>query len=160
MTDDDSKSDQFSEESSDGGGEIFGSCVLVPDSEYELRYVDYETALYFGNAKVIVHFAIIEPDEFAGLPVDRFYNVICLKGQPRRFGGYKARVRGYLVREYKTLVKEPTRLDRISFAALKDKRIIAELETVTHDHQHDPLPIDDQYSRVKRLIKVLPGEDW
>ena len=147
-------------EEPEGGGEIFGACVAVPDGEYELRYIDYETAMYFGNPKVILHCAIVAHDEYAGLPIDRYYNVKRLIGSPRRYGSYEALVRGHLTREYKQIIKEPTRRDRISFAAFKGKRLIGELKTVTTDHQHNELPRDDQYSRIKRLVKVLPDEFW
>ena len=71
------------EEPDEGGGVVEGGTFLVPEGEYELRYVDYETADYFGGPKVVVHFAIIEPEEYAGLPIDRFYNVKSLDGPPR-----------------------------------------------------------------------------
>ena len=78
------------EEPEEGGGVVEGETVLVPEGEYELRYVDYETANYFGKARVFVHFAIIEPEDYAGLPIDRYYNVKRLSGPPKRFGKYVA----------------------------------------------------------------------
>jgi len=133
---------------------------LVPEGEYELRYVDYETGHYFGRARVIVHFAIIEPQEYAGLPIDRFYNVKGLGGPPRRFGEYKAKNRGNLTREFKRIAGQTGRLDRISFKRFKDLRIIAEIQAVRRDYQHQTLDEDDHYSRISKLVKVLLGEDW
>ena len=148
------------EEPAEGGGIVDGECVLVPEGEYELRYVDYETATYYGSPKVVVHYAIVEPDEFAGLPVDRFYNAKKLTGPPGRFGRYVAPRRGDLFREFKRLIGRSERLDRLRFAQLKDQRVIGEIQTVTTDHKHEELPEDDRYSRIRRLIKVLPGDDW
>jgi hypothetical protein len=150
----------LSEEPAEGGGEISGACVAVPDGEYELRYINYETALFFGSPKVILHCSIIEPADFAGLPVDRFYNVTKLTGPPGRYGNYVAPARGDLLREYRLTVEEPTRRDRISFRSLKGKRLIAKLETVVKDHQHNSLAEDAQYSRISRLVRVLPGDEW
>ena len=148
------------EEPEEGGGTIDGECVLVPEGEYELRYIDYETARFFGGPKVVVHYAIIEPEEFAGLPIDRFYNAKKLNGPPGRFGKYVARPNGNLFREFKKLVGRVERLDRISFAKLKGKRIIGDIQTVKTDHKHEELTEDDRYSRIRRLIKVLPGGNW
>ncbi len=160
MKGDDREAPLRDEEPEEGGGTVDGDCVLVPEGEYELRYVDYETATYFGKAKVIVHYAIIQPDEYAGLPVDRFYNAKKLTGPPGRFGKYVAPRRGNLFREFKKLVGRTERLDRLRFAQLKDQRVVGEIQTVTTNHKHEELPEDDRYSRIKRLLHVLPGDDW
>ena len=157
---DDREGPPLTEEADEGGGSVDGECVLVPEGEYELRYVDYETATYYGSPKVVVHYAIIEPEEFAGLPVDRFYNAKKLTGPPGLFGKYIARRRGDLFREFNRIIGRVERLDRISFARLKGKRIIGDIQTVQIDHKHEELPEDDRYSRIRRLIKVLPGDDW
>ena len=54
MKDDDHEALPLSEEPDEGGGTVDGVCVLVPDGKYELRYVDYETATYYGSAKVVL----------------------------------------------------------------------------------------------------------
>ena len=148
------------EEPEEGAGVVEGGTVLVPEGEYELRYVNYETANYFGGPRVVVHFAIIAPEEYAGLPIDRFYSVKSLDGPPRRFGEYKAKNRGNLIREFKRIAGHAGRLDRISFRRLKNLRIIAEIQTVRRDYQRQTLGEDDHYSRISKLVKVLPGEDW
>ena len=148
------------EEPEEGGGTVDGECILVPEGEYELRYVDYETVIYFGGPKVVVHYAIVGPDEYAGLPVNRFYNATKLTGPPGRFGRYVAPRRGDLFREFRKLIGQDQRLDRLRFARLRNRRVIGEIQTVTTDHKHEELPDDDRYSRIKRLIDVLPGDDW
>ena len=160
MKDDDREAPLLDEEPDEGSGVVDGDTVLVPDGEYELRYVDFETAEYFGKASVVVHFAIIEPDDYAGLPIDRFYNAKKLTGPPGRFGKYKAKPRGNLIREFKRIAGRANRLDRISFNRFRDLRIIAEVKTVRRDYQRQPLHEDDYYSRIFRLIHVLPGDDW
>lgn len=160
MKDDDREAPLIDEEPDEGGGTVDGECVLVPEGEYELRYVDYETASYYGSPKVVVHYAIIEPEEYAGLPIDRFYNAKKLTGPPGRFGKYIAPRRGHLVREFNRLIGRASRPDRISFAKLKGKRITCEIQTVKIDHNHEELAEDDRYSRITRLLTVLPGDDW
>ena len=146
-------------------------CVVDTD-EFEVWYTGIpavvedvvESALErFGRAPTRENWkfcAIVEHEEYAGLPVDRYYNVKRLIGQPGRYGNYVAPVRGDLFREFKRVVKKPKRLDRISFESLRGKRLIGEIKTVTHDHQHNPLSDEDQYSRIKRLVQVIQGYDW
>lgn len=148
------------EEPDEGGGSVDGECILVPDGEYELRYVDYETARCFGRPKVIVHFAIIGPEEYAGLPIDRFYNAKKLTRSLGRYGKYSAPRRGDLIREFRRLTGRDCRPDRIYLARLKAKRIVGDIQTVTRDHRHEPLSESDQYSRISRLVSVLPDDHW
>ena len=160
MKDDDREAPPLDEEPDEGSGVVEGDTVLVPEGEYELRYIDFETADYFGSPKVIVHFAIIEPDDYAGLPIDRYYYAKKLTGPPGRFGTYKARPCGNLIREFKRIAGRAKRLDRISFKRFRDLRIIAEVKTVRRDYLRQPLHEDDYYSRIFRLVRVLPGNDW
>ena len=145
-------------ESEDGGGVVEGGCIAVPDGEYELRYIFYETGMFFGYPKVIVHFAIDASDEYAGVPVCRYYNIKELTGEWGKYGKYKALPRGDLVREYKRLFGGPNRTDRISFQALRGKRILACLKKVTRAYDWKALAPDDQYSRVAELIRIIDDD--
>ena len=148
------------DEPAEGGGEVGGGTILVPDGEYVVRYLDYETGNYWGTPKVVVHFVIVESDNFEGSPVDRFYNATRLTSPPGRFGNYVAPACGDLIREFNRLTGSMERADRISFAKLKGKRIQAEVKRVQYDYCHEPLAEADQYSRISRLIRTLPDEDW
>ena len=148
------------EERDEGAGVVEGETVLVPEGEYEIRYLYYETGHYFGKACVTVDFVIIGPEEYEGLPICRFYNVKELDGPPRRFANYKANNGGNLTREFRRIAGHTGRPDRISFRQFKNLRIIAEIETVRRDYKRQALDEDDHYSRISRLVKVLPGEDW
>jgi hypothetical protein len=139
-------------------GIIDGECILVPAGEYELRYLYYETRNYFGSPRVIVHFVIVAPDEYAGLPVERFYNVKKLTGPAKRRGDFEARRRSDLVREFRQIAGPPGRRDRLSFVEFKDQRIVGQIITVKTDHRHRELPDDEHYSKVDHLIRVLPPE--
>lgn len=152
--------DSQAEECPDGGGEIDGICVVVPDGEYEVRYDYYETTAAFRNTKVELHCAIIMPEEFAGVPISRYYNVPSLTGPPKRYGKFKAKPRGSLVREFRRLFDQPDRLDRISFARLKGRRLIVRVRTVTRGPDYQELPKHDQYSVIAELINIRPDDDW
>ena len=147
-------------EPEEGGGFVENDSVLVPKGEYEIRYESYRTALYFKKPRVILQCSIFKPEEYAGLPIERYYNVAELGGPPRKFGAFTANKRGDLIREFRRITGQTGRLDRISFKRFKDLRIVAQIRTVQHDYKREPLDRQDQYSIIDKLVGVLPGEDW
>ena len=100
MKDSDRETPPVAEEPEEGGGQIDGGCIAVPNGKYELRYMYYETAMYFGSPRVVVHCAVDASDQYAGIEVCRFYNVKEISQPPGRYGDYVALPCGDLVREY------------------------------------------------------------
>ena len=149
-----------SEEPDEGGGGIDGGCIAVPNGKYELRYMYYETAMYFGSPRVVVHCAIDATDQYAGIEVCRFYNVKEVTQPTGKYGDYVALPCGDLVREYKKLVSDPKRMNRISFSVLKGKRLLGRLARVTRSHSRDSLIPEHQYSKIKEFITVIPDDQW
>jgi len=149
-----------SEEPEEGGGRIDGCCERVPEGKYEVRYMYYETAIYFGAPRVIVHCAIDASDQYAGVIVSRFYNVKEISQPPGKYGNYVAFPRGDLVRESRRFAKDTKRMDRISFSHLKGKRLLARLETVTQNHSRNGLDPTDYYSKIAEFIRIIPDEEW
>jgi len=159
MKDDDREAPPLDEEPEEGGGEILGTCLSIPPGMYEVRYMYYATGYFRDQAKVTVYFGIVEPEEYAGTELERFYNVDSLTGPPKRYGNYRAKALVDLNREVGMLLGEVDRVDRISFAKLRGKRIICEVETVVKDGDKRPLLEDHYYSCIRRFVKVL-AEDW
>ena len=137
-------------------GIIEDCAVLVPPGRYTLAYTGYRTAKFFGSAKVILSLAVIHPDDYAGIPLERFYNVEGLIGPVGEKGRFKAPARGHLAREYHALMGKSPRRDRITFGRLEGKRILGDVETVARDHAGKQIPPEASYSRVARLISCLP----
>ncbi len=128
---------------------------LVPEGKYVLRYMSWETRDYFGQPKVIVHFAIAE-GENAGTPIERFYNVAALFGSPKKYGRFKpCGPRSHLIRELRRLIGDSCSTVDLSFSMLEGKRILAEVKTVTSDSQKEILQRSSHYSRVGKLIQIL-----
>jgi len=150
----------LTEEVAKGGGRIDGGCVAVPNGKYELRYMYYETAIYWGKGRVIVHCAIDRSDQYAGIEVCRFYNVKEVTQPIGKYGEYDAPPCGDLVREYKKLVSEPKRMNRISFSVLKGKRLLGRLARVTRSHSRESLVPEHQYSKITEFITVIPDDQW
>ena len=120
----------------------------------------HATSYFKEQPKLTIYFSLVENEEWASTELERFYNVDSLKGPPRRFGGFRAPARGDLIRELTNLLGPFRRRDRVSPSGLKGKRILCEVETVVTDRDRRALSRDQQYSRIKRLIKTLPDEDW
>ncbi len=154
------ESEQLTEEPAEGGGTIEGGCIGVPNGKYELRYMYYETATYFGSPRVVVHCAIDASDQYAGVEVCRFYNVKEVTQPPGKYGDYVALPCGDLVREYTNLISEPERMNRISFRVLRGKRLLGRLARVTRSHSRDSLVPEHQYSKIKEFITVIPDDQW
>ncbi len=55
-------------------GIVFDPSPWVPEGDYLLRYLSYETTQYWGHIKLAIHFAIVD-GEYAGTPLTRYYNV-------------------------------------------------------------------------------------
>jgi hypothetical protein len=134
--------------------------VLVPDGEYIVGYSYYETAEnYFGKPRVLLHFGIIKPEDYAGVPLTRFYCVKKVEHPGRKFGNFTPAARGDLVREFRRVVGDVGRLDRISFARFKGVKIRAQVKTVHKGSDGRLLEPDDQYSKISRLLGVVPDGD-
>ena len=159
MSDDPCQPPPLEEERDEGGGEVIGNNIPIPPGTYQVKYNYYATGYFLESPKVTVYCSITDPEEYAGTPLERFYSVESLKGAPKRYGGFRAKARGDLNREVSTLLGPISRSDRISFAGLRGKTIICEVETVTKDRDKKPLPPDLQYSCIRRFVKVLQ-EDW
>ena len=143
-------------EPEDFDGIVEAPPMLVPAGQYTLAYNGYRTGRYFGGPKVILSLAILDPDKYAGIPLERFYNVDALIGPAGEKGKFKAPARGHLIREYQALIGNHPRPDRISFERLRKKRLLAEVETVERNHAGETIAQHASYSRVARLVRCLP----
>ena len=131
----------------------------LPEGEYELRYFYHETAQQWGGPKMIIHFAVIAPEDYAGIEIARYYNVRKLVGPPRKYGSCRAGGRCYLVLDLRKLCGKLERLDRLTPARLKGKRIRARLATVRKDGQGQPLDESGYYTKVDKLLGIIPNDD-
>lgn len=128
--------------------------VAIPEGRYQLAYVDYRTTKAFKVARVVVRFKVIDPGEYFGFGVDRWYRVRHLKGEPSKRGGFAVGRRSALYREWVSLFGVPGRKDRISFVKLKSKVVIADVRTVKRDSKQNLLDEDLHYSVVDRIVRV------
>lgn len=143
----------------DGVGRILALSSLVPEGKYEVRYWFYETQVCFGAPKVSVHFSIANHDKYSGTPIARHYTVNGLSGPARKYGNFDVRSPNCRqVREFGRVSDDPERLDRISYASFKDKRILVRVRTVKKDSSGNLLGDDEKYSVVAEIIGVIDDE--
>ncbi|MEC8833354.1 MAG: hypothetical protein VYC07_01525 [Pseudomonadota bacterium] len=127
----------------------------IPEGEYTLKYVSYETCMAFTVPRVIVHMEVCDFGPHLGHRLDRWYRVASLRGDPKKFGNFALRIRSDLFRELTNLgLITSGRKGRISPSVLKNKIVIGRVETVTHDRHQKPLAKGAQYSVIRELIRI------
>ena len=132
---------------------------LIPEGIYEVKYYYHETAIYWGHPKVIVHFAIVAPEDYEGVEIVRFYNAKEIYGPPRKYGKFKVTPQSDLFRDMHRLSEDPIRRDRVSFSRYKNKRIKVRVETVRFDGKGRHLPDASHYSKIAELIEIVPDDE-
>jgi len=140
-----------------GVGYISDHHPCIPDGDYEVRYLYYETRIMWGAPKVIAHFSIVT-ESHAGIEVYRYYNALRLIGPLQEGGNYEVGERSHLVREHRQLLGFPDRLDEISLADYKNKRILARIQQVKIDGEGEKLPKHARYSKIARLLQTIPDD--
>jgi hypothetical protein len=70
------------------GFEVEGGRPCIPDAEYELKYLDYSTALVFNAPKLVVRFAITAMGPYFGVALEKWYRVKKHRGRPKKYGDF------------------------------------------------------------------------
>jgi len=130
--------------------------VLVPESEYQLAYLNHVTWLYMGRIpKVVVTFQIMDYGEHHLKQVSAYYNPKKLIGKPRRKGRFSAGWRSKFMMDYVTCFGRPTRKDEIVMNKFQEVIVKGKVRTVTHNRDQRKYPEGLQYSVVNELLGVL-----
>lgn len=135
------------------------SLHLLKDGTYRCRYAFYETRKAFGagTPKVVLTFTVIEPQEYQGIPIQRFYNVSRLTSEPKRGGGFVPPRTGGLVREMERLFGGATRRDRLVIGKnFRSRDWLVIVRTVSVDFKRLPLPEASRYSVIEAIVAPAP----
>jgi len=127
----------------------------LEDGRYRCRYEFYETrpAFGLGRPKVAMTFTVVEPHEYQGIPIQRFYNVSRLTSEPKRGGGFVPPSKGDLVRDMERLFGGTSRRDRLAIRKNFGSRDwIVSVRTVGTDSKRRPLPEASRYSVIEAVI--------
>src|SRR5690625_2271343 len=106
---------------------------ILPDKQWEMAYTGHSTAVMFGRSqKLVLFFKIVEYGDHFNEQVCKYYNV-SLIGKPGKGGRFKPAPSSDFIRDYVRLFGRPTRHDRISLQAMRNRIVIASTRTVTKD---------------------------
>ncbi len=131
---------------------------LIPEGEYVVRYMKYDTHYMFGGLKLFVHFEIVDSGPHCGTKLYRPYRVVDAggkKGKGRR--RFKVRPRSQLFLDLVRLFDRKLRPDRISLACLTPVLLRVRVRTVSRDYKQRPLPESIRYSVISDLIAIEAG---
>ena len=81
-------------------GEIVDDAPLVPEGEYQLRYIDYRTCIAFKVPRVVVRFKILDHGPHNGKEIECWYRVNSLKAKPKKSGNFVVGKKSDLFRDY------------------------------------------------------------
>ena len=135
------------------------SLVLLDEGRYQCRYDYYETRPRFGmgRPKVVLHFSVVHPPEYHGIPLQRFYNVKRLKCEPKRGGGFVPPSKGDLVRDMERLFGRVDRRDRLAIGKnFRSRDWTVKVRTVDSDSKGGLLPEASRYSVIESIIGPAP----
>jgi hypothetical protein len=138
-------------------GEIKHVPALVPEGIYRLRFLGWSTHILFQRAhKVALHFAVMDMGDHFGVRVLRWYNAT-VKAPIGQSGRFKVGWSSDLLREYARICGMPTRADRIALSRYEPLLLLGKIETVDSTSQQEKLPLELQYSVVRKLLSVEAG---
>ena len=133
--------------------------ALVPEGQYKVRFIQYETLKRFGSSKLRMEFQIIDFGDHFETSVCRYYTLHHLIGKPCVGGRFKptAQTSVLLVHYYDCHPTAPRikRLDRIPMDLWKDGEYIADVKTVSSNHRQHKLPEQLQYSKIDDLRRAV-----
>lgn len=130
---------------------------LVPDGEYVMQCLWYETVLAFRTPKVILHMQIVEPGQHYGKILLRAYRVKELIGKRGKHGRFRVTRHQELFLALVRLHNRSLRYKQISLRALTKVVLRVTTRTVVTDYCGRPLPTSLHYSVVDQLVAVEAG---
>ena len=125
---------------------------LVKPMAYQLVFVKHTLKkLHSNGGKAILWFRIIDPGEFHGIILARYYNTDWVKPKS---GEFKAGWKSDLMREFALCHGAPKRADRIPLSRYKDGIYKGKIETVKFARNR-PIPPDLQYSVIRSILEKV-----
>lgn len=125
----------------------------VPDGEYVVRCVEFETLFLFNSGKVVLRFEIVDGD-LAGTRIIKPYRVKKLLSRPKKGGRFTLGRSSELLRDVVRLSGTKIRPDRLSLDFLRRQLWRVRTRTVTTDYKQRPIPEALRYSVVAEIIEA------
>ena len=122
---------------------------LVPPATYQIAFHHATKMNVRGRGRLHLYFAIADAGEYLGKMLFHSCPISPKKSQAASSNF----VRAIEV----ALDRKLTRRDRLSTIAFRGKYFDAEVETVTNDWSGKELPLPNQYSTIRRLLRKTAG---
>ncbi|WP_405222215.1 hypothetical protein [Lentisalinibacter sediminis] len=134
-------------------GKVVGYHPLIPEGEYLVRFMYYETGQSWNSNKVILHFAVAE-GEYGGTPLIRYYNALDLEPPLGRDGKFTVGDRSHLVKEFRSLLSESSAKGDINLNLYRGRLIRARVGSTRQTGLGEDLDKPNQYSVIRKLLET------
>ena len=129
------------------------SPVFVPNGEYQVVLKDWKKFWHFRRSDLVMWFEILDQGDYYGELLPAYYRVTW-NGE-KIAAGWKS----HFCRDYQRCFGPVACLDQFTISSFENVLFLAEIREVISDQDGQPLGEVNQYSRIGRLIRVLPSLD-
>jgi len=136
-------------------GKVIGYHPLIPEGEYLVRFMYYETGQSWNSKKVRLQFAVAD-GEYAGTPLTRYYNALDLEPPTGRNGKFSVGDRSHLVKEFRSLLSDASAIGEIDLNLYRDRLVRAKVGTTSQTGLGEELDKPNQYSVIRKLLEIVP----
>ena len=125
--------------------------VFVPNGEYRIILRHWKKFWHFSRLDLVMGFEIVEENDYCGVLLPKYYQV---KWNGEQIvAGWKS----HFCRDYQQCFGAGERTDQFEIKEFENLVFLAEVREVTHDQGNRPLGEVNQYSRIGRLLEVIPS---
>ena len=125
--------------------------VLVPKGEYRVEFRSWKKFWHFRRPDLVMWFEIVEENDYFGEILPAYYRVTWNGDQ--FMAGWKSN----FIRDYQQCFGTVDRNDQFDTSEFEELVFLAEVREVTHDQEKRLLAKVNQYSRIGRLLEVIPS---
>ena len=135
--------------------EVIGEALaLLVEGVYDARIEAYEARKTRHGLKLYITLRIISTEQGAGQTITRYYNVRPPRTPRASGGGFALGARSDAYREFKELLGEDFRKDRLPVQRILGMHVLAQVVTVRSDHRGNELHPCNWYSKAQRLMRI------
>ena len=135
--------------------EVIGEALaLLAEGVYDARIEAYEARKTRHGLKLYITLRIISTEQGAGQIITRYYNVKPPRTPRGSGGGFALGARSDAYREFKELLGEDFRKDRMPVQRILGMHVLAQVATVRSDHRGNELHPCNWYSKAQRLMRI------
>ena len=125
--------------------------VFVPKGEYRVEFRRWKKFWHFRRPDLVMWFEIVEENDYFGEILPAYYRVTWNGDQ--FMAGWKSN----FMRDYQQCFGAVDRNDQFDTSEFEELVFLAEVREVIRDQEKRLLATVNQYSRIGRLLEVIPS---